>query len=287
MAFFRVGDPPRADVERAVRAAVAMRDAAAAVSARLRQEGREPLQLGFGLHYGDVVVGLIGSPVHLVNYTVLGQPVIVSQRLQGIAAGGEVIVSEAVFQAAGDSLRAVAREPVAVKGLSEPVAAVRGHRVGADPAATPESGGTPPVDARSRAGDVSTPDQSPAIPSPPRAHHPRLARGRSRQGNSPVAAAGVFAGFRAGIVAPRECVERHPNRLARPKPRARPVRPMATETSGALARHGPGITRHRPRRTRRRPTARRIGKRSSPHAAAGPGSAARTAAVDPRSELGR
>jgi class 3 adenylate cyclase len=158
MAFFRVGEPPRADVENAVRAAVAMRDAAAAVSTRLRLEGREPLQLGFGLHYGDAVLGLVGSPVHLVNFTALGHPVIVAQRLQGIAAGGEVIVSEAVYHATGDSLDAEAREPVAVKGLSEPVRpyAVTGVGAPAADAAGTQLVAGPAVEGEGRAGGTIT-----------------------------------------------------------------------------------------------------------------------------------
>jgi class 3 adenylate cyclase len=122
MALFRVQDAhPEEDIARAVCAALAMRDTAEEVSARLAQEGLPTLQIGFSLHCGEAVVGLVGNPDIQVDYTALGITVVVSARLQSLAAGGEVIVSEAVYAALSGRLRAEAGEPVNVKGLSTPV----------------------------------------------------------------------------------------------------------------------------------------------------------------------
>lgn len=147
MALVRVGDAPRQDVARAVRAALAMRDAAAAVSAELAALGRQSLGIGFGVHVGEAVVGLVGSMVQS-NYTALGLTVVVGHRLQSIAGAGEVIVSERVYFAVADLLRAEAREPVHVKGISEPV---RCYQVMAmeEPARTLVTAGSPaPADLR-------------------------------------------------------------------------------------------------------------------------------------------
>jgi len=100
MAFFLVEQAAdsageRMVVERAVRAALAMRDAAERVSAELAAEGKEPLQIGLGVHYGPAVVGPVGSP-RRPDYSALGHAVVVSHRLQGLAAGGEIVISETV-----------------------------------------------------------------------------------------------------------------------------------------------------------------------------------------------
>jgi adenylate cyclase len=120
MALFRVGDHSREDVVRAVRAALAMRDAADEVSERLAERGEESLALGIGMHFGEAIVGLIGNPDHF-NYTALGRTVIVSQRLQALAQGGEVVVSDAVHALTTEHFAAEAGDPVRVKGLSQPV----------------------------------------------------------------------------------------------------------------------------------------------------------------------
>ncbi len=130
MAFFLVDGPDRlgsstisspvehVGVQQAVRAAVAMRDAAQCVSEELRSEGKEWLQIGLGVHYGPAVVGLVGSPKR-PDYTALGHAVIVSHRLQGLASGGEIVISETVYLATRDVFRSEAGEPVQVKGITE------------------------------------------------------------------------------------------------------------------------------------------------------------------------
>jgi class 3 adenylate cyclase len=125
MALFVVDRPGEAAarevVSRAVRAALAMRDVAEETSAQLRAEGLVPLPIGIGLHYGEAVVGLVGNPVHQVNYTALGHTVVVSARLQSIAAGGDVVISQAVHDLTAGAFAVEAGAPVQVKGISAPV----------------------------------------------------------------------------------------------------------------------------------------------------------------------
>ena len=109
------------DVSRAVHAALAMRDAALALSVKRREEGKPTLDLGFSLHYGEAVVGLVGNIKQQINYTALGHTVVVAARLQTIASGGDVVVSEAVFQETQEMFVFAVGEPVYVKGLSTPV----------------------------------------------------------------------------------------------------------------------------------------------------------------------
>lgn len=119
---------------RAVSAAIGMQQAAARISAELAAEGREPLRVGIGLHYGEAVVGLVGNP-NRWDYTALGHTVVVSQRLQSIAEGGEVVISETVYRTVYGLFPVEEGEPVQVKGLSEPV---RPYRVASFPVPYPQ-----------------------------------------------------------------------------------------------------------------------------------------------------
>lgn len=145
MAIFRVTSEPQENVKKAVQAALDMQAAVAEVSQRLIAQGKTSLPVGIGVHYGEAVVGLIGNPPHQVNYTALGHAVIVSQRLQSLALGGEVIISEAVHATLKGAFPVEASDPVSVKGLSVPV---RPYRVTAPPA-LPAAPKLPPLPSES------------------------------------------------------------------------------------------------------------------------------------------
>jgi class 3 adenylate cyclase len=88
---------------------------------------REALQLrglgaGIGLHWGPVVEGLIGGR-HIKQFDVVGDTVNTAKRIEGEAAPGEVLASEAFRAAAGAASRGERR--VQVKGKSVPVAVHR------------------------------------------------------------------------------------------------------------------------------------------------------------------
>lgn len=126
MAFFRITDPPIEGVRKAVCAAIAMRDSALSVSRQRQAEGKATLSLGMGMHFGEAIVGLVGNPEQF-NYTALGHTVVVSARLQNLAQGGEIVVSDTVYSLVANALPAEAGEPVYVKGISAPV---RPYRIG-------------------------------------------------------------------------------------------------------------------------------------------------------------
>lgn len=119
MAWFPAEANSRRQIEKAVRAAVAMRDAALEISRSRTEQNKPALDFGIGMHYGEAMIGLVGNEEHQINYTALGHTVIVSARLQALAAGGEVVISETVRTALDDKFEVEAREPVAVKGIYE------------------------------------------------------------------------------------------------------------------------------------------------------------------------
>jgi adenylate cyclase len=81
LAFFGAPDRLKGHAAAAVRAAAAIREAMAADNRAAAAEGRPPLRVRIGIHSGPVIVGNIGA-ADRVNYTIIGDTVNVSQRLQ-------------------------------------------------------------------------------------------------------------------------------------------------------------------------------------------------------------
>jgi adenylate cyclase len=59
---------------------------------------RENFITGIGISSGDVIVGNIGSPQHM-DYTAIGDEMNIASRLQGLAKGGQILVTRSVYEA--------------------------------------------------------------------------------------------------------------------------------------------------------------------------------------------
>lgn len=94
MAFFGAPERQPDHAERAVAAAKGMLDRLQ----RLNTERilSEPLQLRIAINSGKVVVGDVGSSQR-VDYTVLGAPVNLASRMEGICPPGECVISENTY----------------------------------------------------------------------------------------------------------------------------------------------------------------------------------------------
>lgn len=108
------------DTERAVRTALAIRDAMPALSIQL---GR-PVGVHIGIAGGQVVASRTGSIIRR-QYEVTGETVNLAARLTEAAKSGDILVSEAVWNALVDRLEAEEASDLTVKGFADPVRAWR------------------------------------------------------------------------------------------------------------------------------------------------------------------
>jgi class 3 adenylate cyclase len=110
--------------ERAVQAALAMHDAQDEVNRRWRDQGLAEFGLGIGVTTGPVAAALLGSEERL-EYTLVGDTVNLSQRLQQWAEPGDTVLSEATYRGLADLPEAEELPPALVKGRDTPVCAWR------------------------------------------------------------------------------------------------------------------------------------------------------------------
>jgi PAS domain S-box-containing protein len=108
------------DAQRAVACAVAMQLAMDAINEQNRQEDLPEIEMGIGLHTGQVVVGNIGSPER-TKYGVVGKHVNLTSRIQSYTVGGQILISETTRQEVGRILKPGKHVEVTLKGIEHPV----------------------------------------------------------------------------------------------------------------------------------------------------------------------
>lgn len=81
------------------------------------------LSLGTGINSGEVIVGLMGSDQHILNYTVFGRDVNLASRLEAVSGRGRIIIGKATYL----QLEKYAPELAAVC-VKQPDATVKGFR---------------------------------------------------------------------------------------------------------------------------------------------------------------
>ncbi len=120
MALFGAPRAHEDDPERALAAALEMREGVEALNRRLA--GRLPQRIGIhiGVNTGLVVAGRVGGGSHS-EYTVLGDTVNVAARLEDQSQDGQILVSDATRQRTEHVFAFRELPPVQVKGKAEPI----------------------------------------------------------------------------------------------------------------------------------------------------------------------
>ena len=108
------------DAERAVACAVAMQLAIEDVNEQNRKEELPEVEMGIGVHTGQVVVGNIGSSERM-KYGVVGSHVNLTSRIQSYTTGGQILISETTRREAGPTLKIGKQMAIKAKGIEHPV----------------------------------------------------------------------------------------------------------------------------------------------------------------------
>jgi len=124
MAVFGAPVATEDHAERAVGAALQMHALQDEINERWISEGLPVFGLGIGLSTGEVAAALLGSEERL-EYTLVGDTVNLSQRLQQLGAAGDTVLSEATLRALHFDVATVPLDPQLVKGRDTPVLAYK------------------------------------------------------------------------------------------------------------------------------------------------------------------
>jgi len=124
MAIFGAPVAHEDDPERALRAALAMRERMAALNGRWAGRLGRSLALHTGIHTGPVVAGTLGSTPGAA-YAVTGDTVNTASRLQAAAGAGEILASRVTYRLTQHAFEFEAVGDLSMKGKAAPVAAYR------------------------------------------------------------------------------------------------------------------------------------------------------------------
>ena len=126
---------PMPNSDHAVDAVSAAIDIQRAIAARNQQLGGagHRVEIGIGIHTGNVVVGTIGSD-RRTDFTAVGDAVNVAHRLEKLARPGEILVSEAVQRRVRGTVKLRFEGERQLSGRKEPV-----HVYSVDPSPPPAS----------------------------------------------------------------------------------------------------------------------------------------------------
>ena len=121
MAVFGIPLVHEDDPLRAVRAAAELRDELAQLNDQLERDYGVRISVRTGVNTGEV---LAGDPAQGQAFAT-GDPVVVAQRLEATAGGGEILIGDGTLRLVRDAVVAEPLAPLELKGKSEPVAAWR------------------------------------------------------------------------------------------------------------------------------------------------------------------
>jgi PAS domain S-box-containing protein len=118
MAWYNAPLPQPDHTLRAVKTALAIREAVGRLHEELPPEAH--LNFGIGIHYGEAVLGWIGSEKRL-EYTALGDSINTTKRIQENSAKNQILISSVAYDRVKDDVEAKAFTALAAKGKTQPI----------------------------------------------------------------------------------------------------------------------------------------------------------------------
>lgn len=106
---------PQAELA-AVACAIEMLNAMPEINRWNAAEGLPNVDMGIGVHSGEVVLGNIGSELR-AKYGIVGATINLTSRVESFTVGGQVLISESTRERAGDALKLGASQVVSPKGV--------------------------------------------------------------------------------------------------------------------------------------------------------------------------
>ena len=108
------------DPERAVACAIAMQKAMIGVNQQMADRNLPSLEMGIGIHTGEVVVGNIGS-TQRTKYGVVGSQVNLTYRIEGYTVGGQILITDVTKNELTIPIETDGKQQVSPKGVIEPI----------------------------------------------------------------------------------------------------------------------------------------------------------------------
>ncbi|MDZ7957280.1 MAG: adenylate/guanylate cyclase domain-containing protein [Aulosira sp. DedQUE10] len=120
LTFFGAPTVRANDTERAIVCAIAMQQAMIPVNQQMQEWGFPEIEMGIGIHTGEVVVGNIGSEKR-TKYGVVGNHINLAYRIEACSVGGQIIISEDVLSEVRDIVQVGGKQQVQMKGVKDPI----------------------------------------------------------------------------------------------------------------------------------------------------------------------
>jgi adenylate cyclase len=108
------------DAQRAIACAIEMQMAMEEINKTVQTWELAPLEMGIGIHTGEVVVGNIGSEKR-TKYGVVGGPVNLTYRIEACTIGGQILISQETLNCANAIVQITEQQTISPKGIADPL----------------------------------------------------------------------------------------------------------------------------------------------------------------------
>ena len=122
LSFFGFKTDPKTGCRQALNAARQMAEKLVEINEQIKNDLKEPLEIGIGLHYGEVILGELGYK-DKSSLTIVGDTVNTASRLESLnkSADGQLIFSKTVAEKSELNFSKIKRFNAVIRGKNEPM----------------------------------------------------------------------------------------------------------------------------------------------------------------------